>query len=156
MVRSPGGPVAPVTVPQLQAFRAPELSRNPVLHHVFARMGLAEERGLGMKSLRMVPAKLGLPLPAYVFEDPYLALTLYRNPESAVRVLPEEILNALNKDERAGWALLASMVAITQVLYAKELGFGERKAQRHLAHFVELGLLERSGRGRATQYRARK
>ena len=45
-VKSPGKPVEPITLEQMQSFNAPMLSRNPVLHYVFARMELAEERGL--------------------------------------------------------------------------------------------------------------
>lgn len=155
-VKSPGGPVAPVTIEQLQAFNAPELSRNPVLRYVFARMGLAEERGLGMKTLRSAPKELGLPLPKYAFENPYLTLTIYRTPESAVRVLPPDILKALNKDERAGWEFVASRTATTKAEYAKEMGFDARKAQRHLSHFVGLGLALRTGRGPSIEYQARK
>ena len=51
-IRSPGGPVEPVTLKQMQSFNAPMLSRNPVLHYVFARMELAEERGLGLVSMK--------------------------------------------------------------------------------------------------------
>ena len=51
-VKSPGKPVEPITLAQLQAFDAPMLSRNPILHYVFARMELAEERGLGLKSMK--------------------------------------------------------------------------------------------------------
>lgn len=155
-VKSPGRPVPPVTLEQLQSFSAPELSRNAPLHYVFARMGLAEERGLGMKSLRSLPKKLGLPLPKYVFEDPYLMLTLYRTPESVTRTLPPEIVSELNSDERSGWEFLASRGATTKSEYAKELGFDERKAQRHLSHFVELGLAVRTGRGRSIGYQLKK
>src|SRR2546425_1120161 len=35
-------------------------------------MDLAEERGLGMKTLKSIPEKLGLPLPKYTFEAPFL------------------------------------------------------------------------------------
>ncbi len=51
-VMSPGKPVAPITLEQMQLFKAPMLSRNPVLHYIFSRMELAEERGLGLESLR--------------------------------------------------------------------------------------------------------
>ena len=34
-------PLAPITLKQLQSFTAPMLSRNPALHYVFARMGMA-------------------------------------------------------------------------------------------------------------------
>jgi len=51
-IRSPGAPVDPITVEQLQSFSAPMVSRNPRLHAVFSTMELAEERGLGLKSMR--------------------------------------------------------------------------------------------------------
>ncbi len=155
-VKSPGGPVAPITLEQLQAFNAPELSRNPVLRYVFARMGLAEERGLGMKTLRSVPKELGLPLPKYAFENPYLTLTIYRTPESVVRVLPPDILKALNKDERAGWEFVASRISTSRIEYAIKFGYDIRQAQRHLTRFFELGLVLRVGRGRATKYQVRR
>ena len=151
-VKSPGGPPAPITLKQLQSFNAPMLSRNPDLHYVFTRIGLAEERGLGMQSLKSRPAELGLPLPKYVFEDPYLVLTLYRSPESAAHDLAPEVLNALNKDERAGWKFLATKTVTTKTEYAKHMGFDDRKAQRHLKLFVELDLLRRVGAGPATEY----
>lgn len=152
-VKSPGGPIEPITLSQLQAFNAPMLSRNPQLHYVFALMELAEERGLGMKSLRDLPQKHGLPLPKFSFEDPYLALTLYRSSESATKTLPSEILKNLNKDERAGWEFLASKTSSTMTEYAQHMEFDARKAQRHLKRFVEMGLLIRVGRGPATEYR---
>jgi ATP-dependent DNA helicase RecG len=47
VIRSPGGPIEPITLEQLRSFNAPMVSRNPILHVVFAKMELAEERGLG-------------------------------------------------------------------------------------------------------------
>lgn len=151
-VKSPGGALAPITLELLQAFNAPMLSRNPELHYVFARMELAEERGLGMKSLRSRPAELGLPLPTYTYQAPYLSLTLYRHPESATRVLPPEVLGSLNKDELVGWEHLASTTSTTMATYSQFMGFDNRKAQRHLKQFVDLGLLRRVGSGRFTIY----
>ena len=55
-VKSPGGPIPPITLDQLNAFSAPMKSRNPQLHYVFARMGMAEEQGFGLeKSLKRGP-----------------------------------------------------------------------------------------------------
>ncbi len=152
-VRSPGGPLEPITLENLQRFRAPMLSRNPLLHYVFARMDLAEERGLGMKTFQGIPEKFGLPLPTYSFDDPYLDLTLYRSQESAVRELPPEVRKTLKKGQKAGWEFLASRIETTKTGYAKALGFDDRKAQRHLSKFVELGLLRRVGAGPSTHYK---
>lgn len=78
-IKSPGQPPPPVTLEQLQAFSAPMLSRNPELHYVFARMEMAEEQGLGIKSLKAGAEKLGLAL----------ADVHVRSPVSGAHALPQ-------------------------------------------------------------------
>ena len=107
VVKSPGAPVPPITLEQMQSFSAPMLSRNPVLHYVFARMELAEERGLGLKSMRNDAQRAHLPLPKYTWEDPYLVLTIYRSESGVVGSLDAETLASLSKSERSGWKWLA-------------------------------------------------
>jgi len=151
-IKSPGAPLPPITLDQMKSFTAPMLSRNPKLHYVFRQMGLAEEAGLGLKTFKSVTERYHLPLPKYTFEDPYLVLTLYRSMESAAQTLPTEILESLNKDEIAGWQYLSSNIATTKTEYAKQLKFDDRKAERHLKKFVDLGILRRIGTGRSTKY----
>lgn len=151
-VKSPGKPVEPITLEQLQSFNAPMLSRNPVLHFVFAKMELAEERGLGLKSMKSHAEAAGLPLPRYAWEAPYLVLTLYRSAASAVRVLSPRVLDHLNADEKASWQFIVGRESVTSPVLMKEMGFDERKAQRVLKMLLDLGLLRRVGRGRATRY----
>jgi len=107
-VMSPGAPLPPITMEQLQSFTAPMLSRNPALHYVFARMGMAEERGLGIKSLKAAAERQGLPLPRYAWDAPYLSLTLYRSRAGAERTLDAGILASLSKAERSGWQWLST------------------------------------------------
>lgn len=152
VVKSPGGPIEPITLEQLQSFNAPMISRNPRLHAVFSKMELAEERGLGLKSMRSRAVEAELPLPRYTWEDPYLVLTLYRSPEAAAIDLSAGASSKLNQEEQKGWAFLASRTGTTQSEYARNLGITARTAQRHLTHFVELGLLRRVGAGPATEY----
>lgn len=151
-VKSPGAPQSPITMKQLQSFTAPMLSRNPVLHYVFAHMGLAEERGLGIKTLKADAEKQGLPLPKYGFEDPYLALTLYRNPEAAARVLSQEILNSISKAEQKGWQWLSTKGKAKSSQYSVAMGIDDRTARRHLKRFIELGMAKKTGSGPATEY----
>src|SRR3990172_8567861 len=129
----------------MQFFDAPMLSRNPVLHYVFARMELAEERGLGLRSMKRRAEQAGLPLPRYVWEAPYLVLTLYRTAEGATRKLDEAVLRELTSEERKGWSFLAGPTTATQSEYAQHVRVTARTAQRHLTHFVELGMLRRRG-----------
>jgi len=151
-VRSPGKPPSPITLEQLQSFTAPMLSRNPELHFVFARMGMAEEQGLGIGSLRDRSKELGLPLPRYMWDAPYLVLKLYRTPESATRELTADILDKLNADEKRGWEILSTKTTFTRADYEAYMGADKRKAQRQLKRFVELGLVRSVGAGRTARY----
>ena len=151
-VKSPGRLVEPITLEQMQSFNAPMLSRNPVLHYVFARMELAEERGLGLKSMKAHAEATGLPLPRYTWEDPYLVLTIYRSPAAAVHMLSAEVLKQLNADERASWEYIVGQDVVTSAALMKAMGFDERKAQRVLKKLQEARLLRRVGQGPATRY----
>lgn len=151
-VKSPGAPLPPITLEQLQSFTAPMLSRNPALHYMFARMGMAEERGLGIKSLRSGAEKQGLPLPRYAWDPPYLSLTLYRSRVGAERTLDAGILASLSKAERLGWQWLSTRDLVTSGEYAAAMSVPGRTALNHLKRFTDLGLLHRSGSGPSTKY----
>ena len=151
-VQSPGEPPSPITLKQLQDFSAPMLSRNPELHFVFARMGMAEEQGLGLASLRDRAKELGLPRPRYTWDKPYLVLTLYRSAEGATKALGEDTLKALSKSERKGWQWLATRGKAKSGEYAEAMGVETRTARRHLGHFEELGLVRKTGSGPSQRY----
>lgn len=150
-VTSPGGPISPITLEQMRSFTAPMKSRNPILHYVFARMGMAEEQGYGLISLKKHAEKLGLPLPKYSMEGGALVLTIYRTAKSATKGLGA-LVQELTDTEQEGWEFVAGRTGTSQGEYARRLGVTARTAQRHLSHFVELGLLRRVGRGPATMY----
>lgn len=152
-VKSPGGPLPPITLEQLKSFNAPMLSRNPELHYVFARMEMAEERGFGIKSLKNRAEQLGLPLPRYDWIDPYIVLTLYRTPESAIRALSKDVIDKLNADEKSAWQFVVRKEVVTSGELIEQLRVDERKAQRILKKLEEVKLLRRMGKGRATRYK---
>ena len=151
-VKSPGKPPPPIDMKQLQDFSAPMLSRNPELHFVFARMGMAEEQGLGLASLRDGAKDLGLPRPQYTWKDPYLVLALYLSAEGATRALGKDVLQSLSKSERKGWQWLSTKASVTTAEYQKAMGLPNRTAKNHMKRFTEVGLLTRVGAGRATRY----
>jgi ATP-dependent DNA helicase RecG len=152
IVKSPGEPLPPITLAQLQAFSAPMLSRNPKVQYVFARMSFANERGLGMKTLRTVPERFGLPLPKYSYQAPYLVLTLFRTQEAVTGTLDKKVQKSLNEKEQKGWQWLAMKGKAKSSQYAKALGVEGRTARRHLNRFVELGLVKKTGSGPSTEY----
>jgi ATP-dependent DNA helicase RecG len=152
-VKSPGGPVPPITLEQLNSFSAPMKSRNPQLHYVFARMGLAEEQGFGLTmTLKRDAEKLGLPLPSYSMEGDYLVLTLYRSIAAAKSSLSSEMKAQLTKAELAAWEWFSTKDRVTTADYQEALGLPNRTAKNHISKFVELGLLRRQGAGPATFY----
>src|SRR5205807_1936934 len=117
VVMSPGSPVEPITLEQMQAFEAPMLSRNPVLHYVFARMAMAEERGMGLRSMRRRAVRADLPLPRYSWLNPYIVLTLFRSKEAAVNALHTTTLEMLSQAERKGWQWIATQNTFTSSDY---------------------------------------
>jgi ATP-dependent DNA helicase RecG len=151
-IKSPGAPIPPITMAQMSSFSAPMKSRNPVLHYVFARMGLAEEQGYGLTSLKQHAEELGLPLPSFTMEGDSLVLTIYRSEAGAVAGLPSDVRAGLNEDEAASWEFMAGRQSVSSPELMDRMGFDERKAQRVLKKFVEAGLLRRVGRGPATRY----
>ena len=151
-VRSPGGPPAPATLEQLQSFTAPLLSRNPELHYVFARMGMAEEQGYGVGSLRDRAQETGLPLPRYSWDDPYIVLTLYRTPEAATTTLAPDVLDALSPAEKKGWQWVSTHGPFTSKQYSESVAVPYRTAMNHIERFVELELVRPIGQGRARRY----
>lgn len=151
-IKSPGGPPAPITLQQMQSLQAPMLSRNPIMHYVFAQMELAEERGLGMKSMRDAAERADLPLPEYSWDDPYLVLRIFATSAAALATLPDDIRGALSKSERAGWEWFAKRRAATAAEYAAAMGVPRRTALNQLKHFIELGLVVQRGAARSTYY----
>jgi len=152
IIKSPGLPVPPITLEQLQSFSAPMVSRNPRLHAVFGTMELAEERGLGLKSMRSWVSDAELPLPKYSYNQPYLELTVYRTASAATEALPAEKLNQLNKSERKGWEWMVSKQTTTSSEYETAMEVSNRTALNHLNKFAELCLVERLGAGPSTRY----
>lgn len=151
-IKSPGRPIPPITLEQMRAFNAPMLSRNPILHYVFSQIEMAEERGLGLKSMKLRAQETGLPLPTYEWQDPYLVLTLYRTAAAAAQALGQEVLSQLAPEEQRGWEFISKRNELTQKEYSEELKVTARTAQRHLGRFVELGLIQRLGKGPSTRY----
>ena len=131
------------------------LSRNAILHYVFAKMGLAEERGLGLKSMKTQSTAIGLPQPQYSWDNPYLVLTLYRSTKGAMQAMGTVAIEKLNADEKATLQLIFTRQTVRSSDVVRDLGFDERKAQRILKKLVDNHLVERLALGRAAQYKVR-
>jgi len=152
LVLSPGLPVEPITMEQLQSFNAPMLSRNPVMHFVFAKLKLAEERGLGLKSMMSRALSAGIPLPSYSYKAPYVVLSLYQSAAAAIPVAAGDASEQISDSERKGWAWLVTRETVTTAEYQEAMNVPNRTAKNHLQKLTALGLLRMVGAGRATHY----
>jgi ATP-dependent DNA helicase RecG len=151
-VRSPGAPLPPVTVEQMQTFTAPMYNRNPKLQFAFSGTKLVEGRGFGMRTLGAAAATHRLPVPKYAFDGLYLNLTIYRHVQAAVQALGAAVQEKLSKSERLGWEWLASKGHARSSEYAAKLGVDDRTARRHLNQFLKLGLVRKTGASTSTEY----
>ena len=152
-ILSPGLPVKPITVEQVKSLDAPMLSRNPVLHFVFAQLRLAEERGLGLRSMRTKAIQAGLPLPQVEYLAPYLILTLHLTTQSTSDSISAEARDKLNETELSGLQWLATVTSAQSKDYAQAMNVDPRTARRHLKLFVDLGLAIPSGSGPTLAYK---
>ena len=155
-VCSPGAPLLPITLEQMQSFRAPMYNRNPKLQFAFGGTKLVEGRGFGMRSLSAAAEKHDLPVPKYDFDGVYLNLTIYLNCGAAVGALDNDVLQALNEDEKSSWKYLSTRKSVTRKEFAGHMGFDSRKAQRHLKRMVEMELLRKVGASSSTEYEVMK
>ena len=152
-VKSPGKPINPITLDQLNLFKAPMMNRNPRLSYIFSLCGFAEERGLGMKSFNLVERDFSLPKPFYKFDDPYLVFTQLRNQNLLIRILPASIINKLSEFEKAGLELLFNKGEFTREEYQNVMGITYRTAQRQLGNYVTIGVLIQIGVGPSVKYK---
>lgn len=152
IIKSPGEPVRPLKIEQIKTFNAPSLSRNPKIMYVFDQMKLVEQRGLGFQTIKELPTKFGLPLPLVSYEEPYMVFKFPRNGEALKSIAGNDQLNQLNSDELKGYDFIRVKEKITRKEYEDYFTFDKKKAERHLTHMTEIGLIDRKGAGRGTYY----
>jgi ATP-dependent DNA helicase RecG len=151
IIKSPGLPVAPIKIEQIQQFNAPSLSRNPKIMYVFEQMNLVEQRGLGFQTINELP-KYGLPLPIVTLDDPYIVFTFPRSMEALKEVAGNDKLKELNADELRGYDYIRQIKKITRKEYENHFEYDTKKAERHLKRMTELALIRRKGKGPDTHY----
>lgn len=80
-VSSPGGPLAPVTVEALNAGTAGRATRNPMLAHVLADVGIMQGSGTGLARVRDEMSNSSLRPPNVVHQHGMFRVTLRNEPE---------------------------------------------------------------------------
>jgi ATP-dependent DNA helicase RecG len=145
VIKSPGSPVSPITLEQLNNFSAPSLSRNPKIMYIFNQLILAEQRGKGMESFKKVHVDFNLPIPRYTFENPYLQLTLFRTGNILENLIGTSKYNELNEEERSGLLFIYNVKSVNKSEYTKHFNIDDKKAQRQLRKFKQLKLVNTEG-----------
>jgi ATP-dependent DNA helicase RecG len=145
VVKSPGKPVPPVKLEDLQGFNATSISRNKSLALVFNLMRYMEETGVGMETYREMRDKFKLPLPVITYVEPDLVVTFPRTPDAVRSLGNTDVLSQLNDEELAGLDFVKTRGEVSRKEYEGHFGFNERKANRHLKKFVALGLIGDNG-----------
>lgn len=158
IIKSPGAPPSTITLEQLNTFRAPSYSRNPVISLVFNKMGYVEETGLGMATLKSLNEEFGLPLPEYAYENPLLTLTFPKTLDAVKKVSSHSGIGNLTNEELNGYEWIRMNEEVATKDYAEHFGYAQRTASRHLGKMLELGLVETNNESSSSprlRYRAK-
>lgn len=142
IIKSPGSPVKPLTLEQIQKFSAPSLSRNPKIMYIFDQLDLVEQRGLGFDTIKELPEKYGLPLPIVTFEAPYLIVKFPRSIDSVRIISKQEGIASLSDKELKGYEWIRTQEEISTKDYLVHFDYSQRTASRHLSKMFNLDLLE--------------
>ncbi len=145
VVKSPGAPLPSISLEQLNTFKAPSISRNPILTYVFNLMGYMEETGFGMRTFKEMTQKYGLPLPEYTLREPFLSLTFPRTLQVVAKVSHHKAVSKLSREEIKGFEWVKSRDEVSTKQYADHFGCSQRTATRHLNKMHKLRLLTDNG-----------
>ncbi|MCD4737498.1 MAG: hypothetical protein K8R53_15750 [Bacteroidales bacterium] len=144
-VRSPGDPISPNTLKDLQNFTAISQTRNPELAYIFNIMRFMEETGVGMDTYRTMREKFDLPLPIITYKKPNLIVTFPRTIESIKKSYPAEVIEQLTDAQLRGFEWIKITGEVSTREYSAHFNIGYKTAQRYLAKMKELGLITDNG-----------
>jgi ATP-dependent DNA helicase RecG len=144
-VRSPGEPVSPNTLKDLQNFTAISQTRNPELAYIFNIMKFMEETGVGMDTYRTMREKYDLPLPIITYKKPNLIVTFPRNIGGVKKSYSDMDLGPLTDTQIKGFEWIKTQGEVSTREYSAHFNIGYKTAQRHLSKLKELGLITDNG-----------
>lgn len=144
-VRSPGKPISPNTLKDLQNFTAISQTRNPELAYIFNLMRFMEETGVGMDTYRTMREKYDLPLPIITYIKPNLIVTFPRTIAGVKESYSNKDIGRLTDPQIKGFEWIKAKGEISSREYSTYFNIGYKTAQRHLAKMKELGLITDNG-----------
>lgn len=154
VIKSPGLPMAPLTLADIQTLDLPSVSRNPKVMYVYNRMGLAEQRGIGLRSMKSLSEK-GFPLPVIDLKGNVLELAFARTTDALPNMISSSVSD-LTIQDKEGIQFIQAKQTITVNDYAEKFEITPKTAQRRLSDLVDKGLIVKEGERRWTKYRLKK
>ncbi len=148
IIKSPGKPVAPLTIKDLQDFSAPSYTRNKKIAFIFNEMRLIEETGVGMDTFKSLQEKYNLPLPIIEYKKPYIVISLARNIDAIRDIRSEDdAIQQLNDEELKGLDFVKLRKEVSRKEYSEYFNYSDRKASRQLYNMKKLDLIGDNGEG---------
>lgn len=144
-VRSPGEPISPNTLKDLQNFTAISQTRNPELTYIFNLMRFMEETGVGMDTYRTMREKHNLPLPIITYKKPNLIVTFPRTIGGVKESYSDKDIGSLTDSQIKGFEWIKAQGEVSTREYSSHFNIGYKTAQRHLAKIKDLGLITDNG-----------
>jgi len=153
IIRSPGAPVYPITLTDLNSFEAPSLSRNPKIMFIFNQMHLAEQRGIGLRNMKHLPEE-GFPLPSFTLKAGMVEITFGRTKNYIAEKAGLKDTTTLTDDIRDVFLFIQQRDEVSRSEIVTKFGFNEKTAQRRLAKLIELNLVVMTGSRKGAKYKA--
>lgn len=150
-VRSPGNLESPLTLSDLRTFDTPSVSRNPKIMFVFNKMGLAEQRGIGLRNMKQLTG-LGFPLPIFDLKAGMLQVTFGRTKDFIADVKGVDS-NQLSPEDKDGLLFIQENREVSVSDYATHLNLEIKTANRRLKKLVDKGLVIKIGEKKGTKYK---
>lgn len=152
IVKSPGAPHPSITIEQMNSFKAPTISRNPIISYIFNLVKFAEERGRGMKLFKSLLFDFDLPIPIFTFDGTNLVVTFYRSFEYLQNALTGNEFSLLSVEDIKGYQLFQVSGRLKRSDYASKLKIDDKRAVRQLNRLTEANLISRKESGKNTFY----
>ncbi len=157
VVKSPGGPVEPLTIEMFPyEVRDTSIPRNIKLAQAAFEMQLMDARGFGVSGM---PARLrewGLRDPSFAVDRGFFVVTLYGREATSLRIRTDAaILGKLNGRQLQLLDVFDQRDTITSPEWARLAKITRQTAKTDLDLLCRLGVLQRIGTGKSTSYRAR-
>jgi ATP-dependent DNA helicase RecG len=145
IIKSPGGPVPPVTIESMNNFTATSWSRNKKLTFIFNEMGYMEESEIGMDTFRSLRDKHHFPLPIINYDGSNVIVIFPRTADAVKKVSGKEAIDKLNEAELVGYDFVRSRKEVSKKEYANHFDLSDKVAQNQLRKMRDLDLIGDNG-----------